>query len=288
MRSIVSLLPLVLLFGASGAELSPRRISFDDQAAGELPAAFTCGLTGSGRPGTWTLLADATAPSRPNVLAQLDEDPTSHRFPFCVLDGTTGSDVDLSVRFKPVKGAKDQAAGMLFRYRDENNYYVVRANALEGNVVLYKVENGTRSDLKPRGAGQQAYGKKANVASGAWGLLRVVALGNVFTVHLGSERLFEVEDATFRGAGKVGIWTKADSVTYFDDLSVTFRRAALPAGRPAVTIPGHAAKRSRAIHLELPDRGRVPPAGGDPVAQRLEAPGRRANGARCRRRRGAG
>jgi hypothetical protein len=202
---IVSVLPVVLLVGVSGAEPAPRRISFDDQAAGEFPAAFTCGLTGSGRPGTWKLLADATAPSRPNVLAQLDEDATSYRFPICVLDGAAGSDVDLSVRFKAVKGAKDQAAGLLFRYRDENNYYVVRANALEGNVVLYKVENGKRSDLKPRGVGQQAYGKKASVATGAWGLLRVVAIGNVFAVQLGSERLFEVEDATFPGAGKVGI-----------------------------------------------------------------------------------
>jgi hypothetical protein len=220
---IVSVLPIVLLAGASGVETAPRTITFDDQAPGKLPAGFTCGLTGSGRPGTWKLLEDATAPSRPNVLAQLDEDPTSYRFPICVLDAGTGSDVDLSVRFKAVKGGKDQAAGLLFRYRDPNNYYVVRANALESNVVLYKVENGKRSDLKPRGAGLLAYGKQARVATGEWGLLRVVAIGTVFTVHLGSERLFEVEDATFPGAGRIGVWTKADSVTYFDDLSVTFR-----------------------------------------------------------------
>jgi hypothetical protein len=89
--------------------------------------------------------------------------------------------------------------------------------------VLYKVEKGRRTDLKPLGAGLLAYGKKARVATGAWGLLRVVAIGKVFAVHLGGERLFEVEDATFVGAGGVGLWTKADSVTYFDDLTVSVR-----------------------------------------------------------------
>jgi hypothetical protein len=157
------------------------------------------------------------------VLAQVDDDPTSYRFPICVLDGVSSRDVDLAVRFKAVKGSGDRAAGVVWRYQDRDNYYVVRANALEGNVVLYKVEKGRRSDLKPRGAGVLAYGKKASVATGAWGLLRVVAIGNVFAVHLGGEKLFEVEDSTFAGAGGVGLWTKADSVTYFDDLTVTVR-----------------------------------------------------------------
>jgi hypothetical protein len=125
------------------------------------------------------------------------------------------------VRFRPVKGSGDQAAGLVFRYRDKDNYYIVRANALEDNVVLYKVESGKRTDLKPKGAGAFAYGKKAKVPSGSWGLLRVVAKGSGFEVHLGGEKLFEVEDSTFAAAGKVGVWTKADSVTYFDDLKVT-------------------------------------------------------------------
>jgi hypothetical protein len=198
-------------------------VTFDEQRAGEPPAGFTCGLTGQGRPGVWKIVEDATAPTRPNGIGQMDEDATSNRFPVCVLDGVSAKDVDLSVRFKPVRGTKDQAAGLVWRYRDNGNYYVVRANALEGNVVLYKVEGGKRTDLKPRGAGPFAYGKKANVAAGTWGLLRVSVRGNLFEVHLGSGKLLEVEDSTFAGSGKVGLWTKADSVTYFDDLRVDVR-----------------------------------------------------------------
>jgi hypothetical protein len=130
----------------------------------------------------------------------------------------------VSVRFKPVRGAVDRAAGLVWRYRDPDNYYVVRANALEGNVVLYKVADGKRSDLDPRGAGLFTYGKKAEVPSEAWSTLRVVAQGSVFRVFLNGRELFEVEDSTFTGSGKVGVWTKADSVTYFDDLEVKVTR----------------------------------------------------------------
>jgi hypothetical protein len=150
----------------------------------------------------------------------MDQDATSYRFPVCVLDGVSARDLDLSVWFKPMSGTQDQAAGLVWRYRDKDNYYVARANALEGNVVLYKVEGGKRTDLKPRGAGFLAYGKKAEVEAGTWGLLRVSVRGDLFTVHLGGDKLFEVQDQTFSGAGGVGLWTKADSVTWFDDLRV--------------------------------------------------------------------
>ncbi len=208
---------------ASRSEGATRRVSFDDQKAGEPPAGFICVRTGNGRAGAWKIVEDATAPTRPNAIGQMDEDATSYRFPVCVLDGVSARDVDLSVRFKPVRGTKDQAAGLVWRYRDHDNYYVVRANALEGNVVLYKVEGGKRTDLKPRGAGLFAYGKKANVAAGTWGLLRVIVRGNLFEVYLAGDKLLEVEDSTFAGTGKVGLWTKADSVTYFDDLRVVAR-----------------------------------------------------------------
>lgn len=220
--SLAAKVTVALLAAAlrAGAEGTIREATFDDHTAGQPPRGFTCALTGQGRPGTWKVVEDTTAPSRPNVLAQVDGDATSYRFPVCVLNDVSARDLDLSVRFKPVKGAEDQAAGLVWRYRDKDNYYVVRANALEGNVVLYKVENGKRTDLKPKGAGLFAYGKKAAVPSGAWGRLRVVARGNLFTVHLGEEKLFEVEDAAFPGGGTVGVWTKADSVTWFDDLRV--------------------------------------------------------------------
>ncbi len=164
-------------------------------------------------------MKDSQSPERGNVLAQTDPDPTDYRFPVSVLDGVSAKDVDLSVKFKPVSGRTDQAAGLVWRYRDADNYYIVRANALEHNVVLYKVQNGRRTDLPLKGIGR-TYGKKITVPSGVWSTLRVVATGQVFEVYFNDEKLYEVEDTTFPDAGKVGVWTKADSVTYFDDLSV--------------------------------------------------------------------
>lgn len=193
--------------------------NFDSDAAGQSPAKFHTALTGQGAKGTWVVMADGSAPSQPNVLAQTSADRTSYRFPLAIADEGSFRDLDLSVRFKPVSGREDQAAGLVWRLRDANHYYLVRANALEGNVVLYKVQNGKRSDLPLKGEGR-TYGKKTSVPSGQWGELRVVATGNLFEVFLGDQKLYEVEDGTFPEAGKVGLWTKADSVTYFDDLRV--------------------------------------------------------------------
>jgi hypothetical protein len=128
----------------------------------------------------------------------------------------------------------DQAAGLVWRYENPSNHYLVRANALEGTVVLYKVENGKRSDLEPVGsAGFFTYGKKAPVVQGRWQSLKIDVRGSRFSVYLEGEKLFEVDDATFRG-GKVGLWTKADSVTAFDDLTI---EPASPAGAGATRSP---------------------------------------------------
>jgi 3-keto-disaccharide hydrolase len=209
-----------LTLGLVAPMAATQTVSFDDQKPGEAARGFSCVLTGKGRPGVWTIETDATAPTPPRVLAQTDEDSTGYRFPVCVLDAVSAADVDLSVRFRAVKGSTDQAAGVVWRFRDRDNYYLLRANALENNLVLYKVEAGKRTDLKPKGAGMFAYGRKVKVPSGVWGTLRVVAKGPVFQAYLNGEELFEVEDRTFVGAGKIGVWTKADSVTYFDDLRV--------------------------------------------------------------------
>jgi hypothetical protein len=208
------------LFGTAAAA-NAQNYGFDDQKAGDPPKGITCALTGKGRPGVWRVKDEPTAPSPRNVLAQTDDDGTSYRFPVCVVDGLTAADLDLSVRFKPVSGAGDQAAGLVWRYRDKDNYYIVRANALENNVVLYKVEKGKRTDLDPKGSGPFAYGKKVRVPSGTWSTLRVVARGPLFEAYLDGQKLFEVEDSTFTSPGQVGVWTKADSVTHFDDLKVT-------------------------------------------------------------------
>ncbi len=194
--------------------------NFDQDAAGSLPAKFSDALTGKGKKGEWAIKADSTAPSAPNVFAQTSADKTKDRFPLAVADEGSFRDLDLSVKFKPVSGKVDRAAGLVWRLKDANNYYIARANALEGNVVLYKVENGRRTDLPVKGEGR-TYGKKATVPANQWSELRVVQKGNLAEVYLNGAKLFEVEDETFKEAGKIGLWTKADSVTYFDDLRVT-------------------------------------------------------------------
>jgi hypothetical protein len=197
-------------------------IDFNREKAGEAPSGFSTALTGRGRPGRWVVTKDSASPEQGNVLSQIDADTTSYRFPVCVYDGLTAKDVDVSVKFKPISGKVDQGAGIVWRYQDKDNYYIVRANALEGNVVLYKVENGKRTNL-PLLAKGRTYGMKETVPSGKWGTLRVVTQGNHFEVYHNGKKLYEVEDETFREAGKVGLWTKADSVIYFDDLQVTVK-----------------------------------------------------------------
>jgi hypothetical protein len=195
-------------------------LDFDTSEIGRTPRGFSTALTGGGGPGAWIVQEDSTAPSGKQVLTQTSADGTSYRFPLLVYDDFTAKDVDVSVKFKPIAGKVDQAAGLMWRYLDQDNYYVVRANALEANVVLYKVENGKRSDLKPVGSGFLAYGKKAQVPHGRWSTLRVVVTRDRSAVYLNGEHLFAVEDNTFTGAGKIGIWTKADSMISFDDLHV--------------------------------------------------------------------
>ena len=223
MKTIATIITVLLLTGTTLAEAqssSEMTLNFDSFETCKPPAGFSTALTGSGGPVSWVIQEDPSAPSGGKVLAQTSADETSFRFPLCVYDNFTAKDVEVSVKFKAVSGKVDQAAGIVWHYKDKDNYYIVRANALENNVVLYKVEKGKRTDLKPIGSGLFAYGKKAHVPGGQWNALRVVAKGNRFEVYLNGEHLFDVEDDTFTDAGKVGLWTKADSVTYFDDLQI--------------------------------------------------------------------
>lgn len=218
-----ALLSAVLLASTTLAETQPATettLDFDTFETGKTPPGFSTALTGGGGPVSWMIQEDPAAPSGKNVLAQTSADGTSYRFPLCVYDNFTAKDVEVTVKFKPLSGKVDQAAGLVWRYTDQDNYYIVRANALENNVVLYKIEKGKRTDLKPIGSGLLAYGKKTPVPSGQWSTLRVVAKGNRFGVYLNDQHLFNVEDDTFTGAGKIGLWTKADSVTAFDDLQI--------------------------------------------------------------------
>jgi hypothetical protein len=220
---ICTMLTAMILLMAGTHEASAQLYNFDKDTVGQPPHGFSCGLTGRGRPGVWVVRADDSAPSRLNVLAQIDPDATDYRFPVCVVDGFSAVNVDVSVRFKPVSGNGDQAAGLVWRYQDVNNYYIVRANANENNVTLYKVESGKRISLAPKGTPPSTYGMSAPVKSGQWGTLRVVANGTLFRIYYNNQPLYDVEDATFAGAGKIGVWTKADSVTYFDDLQMTVK-----------------------------------------------------------------
>jgi hypothetical protein len=176
---------------------------------GSVPPGFSPDLTGKGAPPAWKVVDDPTAPAGPRVVAETSGDRTNDRFPLLVLDGFEARDVQVSVAFKPVSGRVDQAAGIVVRLKDANNYYIARANALEGNVRLYKVVGGKRS---------QFAGKDVPIPSGRWETLGLDVLDDRLEVRLNGEVLFEARDQTFKGAGKVGLWTKADSVTYFDDL----------------------------------------------------------------------
>ena len=197
-------------------EAETRKVDFTQDGLDQPPKGFEFGHTaGVGKPGKWVVQADGTN----RVLAQTDADSTRSRFPVAVLSDAIAADVDLSVRFKPISGRVDQAAGLVWRYQNQDNYYIVRANALEDNVVLYKVEAGKRTDLPLKDEGR-TYGKKSEVPAGQWSTLRVVANGALFEVYFNGSRLYDVDDRTFAKPGKVGVWTKADSVTQFDDLTV--------------------------------------------------------------------
>lgn len=211
MKSILTLAFLSVL--ATTADAEPQRISFDDAKVGSAPAGWTLTKTGRGSP-EWRVEADASAPSKPNVLKQSGE----ATYPLALFDASNLRDGFVEARFKPVSGREDQAAGVVWRARDADNYYICRANALENNVVLYKTEKGKRSSLDIVGR-SGGYGTKADVAKSQWHTLRVEFAGKRFKVIFDGKALFEVEDSTFADAGKVGLWTKADSVTLFDDFS---------------------------------------------------------------------
>ena len=185
--------------------------TFGTGTADQPPPGFTFSRTGSGRQGTWVIKKDDQAPSGAYVLAQIDTDNTSYRFPIAVANEPMLRDLRLSVRCKPVAGKVDQACGVVFRYRDENNYYVARANALEDNVRFYHVSSGKRSELASW---------SGKVSSGSWHELRVDAISDHVQVFWDGQKVIDARDKTFNESGKIGLWTKADSVTYFDDLTV--------------------------------------------------------------------
>lgn len=176
--------------------------NFDLGSIGALPPGWEAGVTGKGSP-KWALTVDNTAPSGKTVLQQSGEGT----FPWCVKKAVAVADGFVEVKFKPIGGREDQAGGVVWRWKDGNNYYVARANALENNVSLYHTTNGRRNTIKY---------VDAPVARNVWHTLRVEFRDKRISVQLDGKRYIEVDDAHITGPGAVGVWTKADSVTSFD------------------------------------------------------------------------
>jgi hypothetical protein len=192
------------------APLVPVTIDFEAGAAGGLPPDFTAALTGAGGPAAWVVREDPTAPSGKKVLVQESADATNYRFPVCIYGKAVARDVAAEVKYKAISGTLDQAGGIVLRYHPDN-YYVARANALENNVILFKMVKGKRAKVVEA---------PAQVKAGVWHTLRFEAKGPHLVIALDGRVVIETDDTTFAGPGQVGLWTKADSVSAFDDLRI--------------------------------------------------------------------
>jgi hypothetical protein len=180
-------------------------INFDSFTRGALPADWVCGVTGSGA-SRWTVETDVDAPSRPNIVKQSGVGD----FPWCALKAVSTTDGYVEVKFKALSGRIDQAGGVMWRWKDGNNYYIARANALENNISLYYTAKGRRNTIKY---------VDAPVAKNTWHTLRVDFAGTSIKVSLNGKTYIDLQDKNITGAGAVGMWTKADSVTAFDDFA---------------------------------------------------------------------
>jgi len=196
----------------AAAKPKAHKWDFDHLAVGAGPPGFTIAQTGPAKSkATWAVMADSDAPSQPNVLALTHTENRGRAFNLLIADAAEPADLDLSVKVKAHRGKEDQGGGLIWRCRDENNYYVCRVNPLEGNYRVYKVEGGERTMLESA---------SIELHSNQWYTLRVTMMGEHITCYLDGKKLLEATDSTFKDAGRVGLWTKADAHTAFDDLTV--------------------------------------------------------------------
>jgi hypothetical protein len=200
-----------LAVGAAAEEKPTVTINFDGDPAGQPPPGFEFARTGSGAEGSWMVRADKDSPTN-HVLVQESADPTDYRFPLAIVKDGSYRDVTLTVRARPISGKVDQGFGLVWRYKNANNYYLTRCNADEDNCTIYHVVDGHRRAFLNKGI---------KVPTNAWHTLKMEAKGDHFTVWFNGTQVLDVHDATFKDAGKVGLWTKADSVIQFEDLMVT-------------------------------------------------------------------
>lgn len=211
----INVLAAAALAGAvlAGAEGDAPRFRFGKDDVGKVPPGWKAAQTGKGAGSVWKVVADDTAPSKSGyALAQTAEGPNS-LFNLCVAEGPSLKDVEISVAFKAVRGKKDQGGGLVWRYRDANNYYLARMNPLEDNYRLYKVVAGKRMQLATK--------EDLKVPANEWHTLKVKQTGDHIECFLDGKKQLEGKDDTFTRAGKVGVWTKADAQTYFDALKIS-------------------------------------------------------------------
>lgn len=198
----------VLVSTVSLAQNRPIEIDASAMQTGGEPEDFTFWRTGQGAGGKWTVVGDPTA-AKGRAIAQISKDRTDYRFPLAVYQPFSGKNLEISVRFKPVAGTVDEAGGVALRLLTPDN--VARANALEDNVRFYRVVKGKREQLASA---------NTKVSANQWHTLALKAEGDRFTVSFDGKALISARDETFPDAGKVALWTKADSVTYFDTISI--------------------------------------------------------------------
>jgi len=196
--TVILISTLLPIFSAYG-----EKINFDKDKPDKAPNEWRCGITGKGNP-KWMVIREKTSPSSPNVLSQSGKGA----FPWCVIPRVSLSYGFVEVKFKPLSGKIDQAGGLIWRFKDGNQYYVARANALENNVSLYYVKKGRRKTI--------TY-VDAPVPHNEWNVLRVEFAGDGIKVFLNGKKYIDLKDKNISGSGAVGVWTKADSKTLFDD-----------------------------------------------------------------------
>lgn len=203
---------LAAIQGTFAADENASLFRFAKEDVGKLPARWKADKTGKGEGSVWKVVEDATAPSKSDfVLAQTADGP-GPLFNLCVLDDVARRDVEVSVAFKAVKGSKDQGGGILWRYQDADNYYVARMNPLEDNYRVYKIVTGERMQLATKGG--------LKVLAGEWHTLKIRQTGDHIECYLDGTKQLDAKDDTISKAGRVGLWTKADAQTNFDDFRV--------------------------------------------------------------------
>jgi len=199
----------MLLLGASNS--SSTSLNFKDAKVGELPKGWTAAKTGTGEGSLWKVVADETSPDGGKALAQVSDKGSGSLFNLCVADGTSYQDLDLSLMFNAVAGKEDQGGGLVWRFKDATNYYIARMNPLEDNFRVYKVVDGKRMQLGSADVKAEA---------GKWHMIRITHDGDHIKCYLNGQPYLDVKDGTFKDAGKIGLWTKADAQTRFAGIMV--------------------------------------------------------------------